>query len=145
MQPRELVQHALELLLAHDMAAFAGLWADDGLLEFPFAAPGYPARVEGRAAVAEYMRGYPDILKIRDIPAPQLHQTLDPEVVIAEFEATGVVVATAAPYRMRYIAVITVRNNSIQHYRDYWSPLAAAEALGGLPELLGAFSGSTHE
>ena len=53
MKPQELVSHALELLLAQDMAAFAGLWAEDGVLEFPFAAPGYPAMVEGRAAVTE--------------------------------------------------------------------------------------------
>ena len=32
-------------LVAKDMAAFAGLWAEDGVLEFPFAAPGYPPRI----------------------------------------------------------------------------------------------------
>ena len=145
MKPQELVSHALELLLAQDMAAFAGLWAEDGVLEFPFAAPGYPTRVEGRAAVTEYMRGYPDILKIKEIPQPVMHQSVDPEVVIVEFEASGTVVATGAPYRMSYIAVITVRDNEIQRYRDYWSPLAAAEAIGGAEELLNAFPGSTHE
>jgi ketosteroid isomerase-like protein len=117
------------------MAAFAELWAEDGVLEFPFAAPGYPARVDGRAAVTEYLRGYPGILDIREIPEPVLHQSVDPEVVVAEFEAAGTVVATGAPYRMRYIAVITVRDGEIQSYRDYWSPLAAAEAMGGAEKL----------
>ncbi len=145
MKPQELVSHALELLLAQDMAAFAGLWAEDGVLEFPFAAPGYPTLVEGRAAVTEYMRGYPDILKIEEIPHPVMHQSVDPEVVIVEFEASGTVVATGAPYRMCYIAVITVRDNEIQRYRDYWSPLAAAEAMGGLQELLSGFGGGTDE
>jgi ketosteroid isomerase-like protein len=144
MKPQELVSHALSLL-AQDMASFAGLWAADGVLEFPFAAPVYPARVEGRAAVTEYMRGHPDILQINEIKDRVLHQSVDPEVVIAEFAAAGTVVATGAPYRMSYIAVITVRNNEIQRYRDYWSPLAAAEAMGGTQELLSAFSGSTHE
>ena len=59
MTPRELVSHAMELLLAQDMAAFAGLWAEDGVLEFPFAAPGYPTLIQGRAAVTEYMRDTP--------------------------------------------------------------------------------------
>ncbi|HEY6575393.1 MAG TPA: nuclear transport factor 2 family protein, partial [Mycobacterium sp.] len=79
MTPQELVGRALALLLAHDMAAFAGLWAEDGVLEFPFAAPGYPARVEGRAAIAEYMRGYPDILNVTEIPRRVIHQSVDPE------------------------------------------------------------------
>jgi uncharacterized protein len=145
MTPHELVGRAFELLLAHDMAAFAGLWAEDGVLEFPFAAPGYPTRVEGRAAITGYMRGYPDILRITEIPHRVIHQSVDPEVVIVEFEATGTVVATRAPYRMSYIAVITVRDNEIALYRDYWSPAAAADVLGGTQELLTAFPGSTHE
>ena len=136
MNPRELVEHALELLLAKDMAAFAGLWAEDGILEFPFAARGYPPRLDGRAAVADYLRGYPDVLDVREIPAKMLHQTDDPDVVIAEFEAAGIVVATGQPYTMRYIAVITVRDGEIARYRDYWSPLAATEAMGGAEQLL---------
>jgi len=78
-------------------------------------------------------------------PHPVMHQSVDPEVVIVEFEASGTVVATGAPYRMRYIAVITVRNNEIQRYRDYWSPLAAAEAMGGLQELLSGSGGGADE
>ena len=136
MNARELVEHALEVLLTKDMAAFADLWAEDGILEFPFAAPGYPPRIEGRAAVADYMRGYPDILDVREITRKVFHQTLDPDVVIVEFEAAGLVVATGQPYTMRYIAVITVSNSKIQSYRDYWSPLAATEAMGGAEQLL---------
>lgn len=139
MTPREVVDRALELLLAHDMAAFAGLWADDGELTFPFAAPDYPTRVQGRGAVTEYLRGYSDILDVREITRVEMHQSVDPEVVIVEFEAAGIVVATGAPYRMPYIAVITVRDSEIQSYRDYWSPLAAAQAMDG--EMLSSFGG----
>lgn len=52
---------------------------------------------------------------------------------------------TGAPYRMTYIAVITTRNGEIQSYRDYWSPAAAADVIGGAQALLNAFPGSTHE
>ncbi|WP_033437493.1 nuclear transport factor 2 family protein [Saccharothrix sp. NRRL B-16314] len=141
MNTDELVEHALELLLAKDMAAFAGLWAEHGVIEFPFAPPGYPRRVEGRAAVHEYLRGYPDLLDVRDIADRVLHRTADPEVVVVEFEAAGVVVATGLPYRLRYIAVVTARDGEIRHYREYWDPLAAAEAMGGSDELNAAFSG----
>jgi hypothetical protein len=40
--------------------------------------------------------------------------------------------------------VITVENGKIRSYRDYWSPLAAAEVLGGLDELTAAFTGGTR-
>jgi len=140
----DLVHRALGLLIRNDMAGFAGLWAEDGVLEFPFAEEGFPRRVEGRAAVQEYLRDYPDLLTVKGIPEQVVHQTTDPEVAVVEFTASGVVVATGTPYEMRYIAVITVRDGEIQHYRDYWSPAAAATIMGGTQALNTAFSGSTH-
>ena len=129
--PTDIVDRAMDLLLAHDMAGFAGLWAVDGTIEFPFASAGYPQRVEGRAAVTEYLRGYTDHVDLRAITSRTVHRTADPEVVVVEFEVDGVAVRTGRPYRMKYISVITVRGGEIAGYRDYWSPVAAAEALGG--------------
>ncbi|MGW5722775.1 nuclear transport factor 2 family protein [Amycolatopsis sp. NPDC003865] len=138
---RDFVSRALDLLLKHDMTGFAGLWAPDGVLEFPFAGPGYPKRVEGREAITEYLRDYPNLLDVREVVAKTVHETTDPAVVVAEFTLAGVVVATGKPYELSYIAVITVEDGEIRHYRDYWSPLAAAGILGGVDELTAAFGG----
>jgi len=51
-------------------------------------------------------------------------------------------VPTAKPYEMRYIAVITVRGGEIRHYRDYWSPAAAADVMSGTGTAGSALSGS---
>jgi ketosteroid isomerase-like protein len=130
--PEDLVAHALDLVLHNDLAGFAALWAEDGVLEFPFAQPGAPKRVEGRAAVQEYLRGYPDLLEIREIAELVVHVTADPEVVVVEFTANGVVVPTGKAYTMSYIAVVTVRDGEVQRYRDYWSPAAAADIMGSV-------------
>jgi ketosteroid isomerase-like protein len=124
------IDRAMELLLAHEMTEFALLWAPQGSMEFPFAGPGQPPRLDGRDAIVEYLAGYPDLLDVRAIASQVRHQTLDPQTVIVEFEVDGVVVATQKPYRMSYLAVITVGADGILDYRDYWSPLAAAEILG---------------
>ncbi|MGW0159244.1 nuclear transport factor 2 family protein [Mycobacterium sp. NPDC003323] len=124
------IDRAFELLLSQDMAAFAMLWAPAGIMEFPFAGPGQPRRLDGRAAVTDYLAGYTDMLDLRAIPVQTRHQTLDPQTVIVEFEAEGIAVAAQRPYRLGYIAVITVTTDGIASYRDYWSPAAAAEALG---------------
>ncbi|WP_308102854.1 nuclear transport factor 2 family protein [Lentzea sp. CC55] len=123
----DLIPRALQLLLDKDMAGFAGLWAEDGVMEFPFAPPGWPARLEGRAAIEDYLRDYPEMLDIRGFPKQVVHRTTDTGVLIAEFDAEGVVVATGKPYRASYIAVITTRDGEIAHYRDYWNPLLAQE------------------
>jgi uncharacterized protein len=139
---RDLVEEALRLLLAKDMAGFAGLWAADGVLEFPFASAGYPQRLEGRDAVREYLRDYNDHVLPTAVVSRTVHQTTDPDVVVVEFEVDGTVLPAGRPYRMRYIAVVTARGGEIAHYRDYWSPLAAAEAMGALlDELTASFSG----
>lgn len=131
MEPLRVVDRAFELLLAHDMAGFAGLWAFDGVMEFPFAPPGYPRRLTGRTAVAEYLHDYTDRVDLRAVTDKTVHQTLDAEVVVVEFAVDGVVVQTGRPYRPSYVTVITVRDGAIVHYRDYWNPLAIADAFGG--------------
>lgn len=125
----DVVDSALEMLLAHDMNGFGRLWAPTGAMEFPFAAPGQPDRLDGQAAILAYLDGYTDMLDIRDIVSQTRHQTFDPETVIVEFEVGGIAVASQRPYRMRYVAAITVRADGIANYRDYWSPLAAADVL----------------
>ena len=63
------------------------------------------------------------MLDIQGFPKQVVHQSTDPDVVIAEFEAEGVVVATGEPYRAAYIVVVTTRDGEIVSYRDYWNPL----------------------
>lgn len=123
----DLIPRALRLLLDKDMTGFAGLWAEDGVMEFPFAPPGYPARLEGRAAIEDYLRDYPKMLDVQGFPTQVVHQSTNPDVAVVEFDAEGVVVATGKPYRFSYIAVITVRNGEIVSYRDYWNPLYVQE------------------
>lgn len=139
---REVFDRMLELLLAKDMNGVADLWAEDGTAEFPFAEAGAPTLVAGRASVREYLAGYPEIVDITGYPAIVVHETLDPEVIVAEFTAAGWTVRTGEPYEASYIAVITVRDGHIASYRDYWSPVALARASGDLTPLLSALGGA---
>ncbi|CAM4051763.1 nuclear transport factor 2 family protein [Kibdelosporangium persicum] len=123
MTPRELLDKAQELLLAKDMSGFADLWATDGTMEFPFAPPGWPTRLDGREAVREYLSGYTDVFDIKRFTALTVHETTDPEVIVVEMEVEGLMVRTGETYQRRYISVITVRDGHIAGYRDYWSPL----------------------
>ncbi|WP_394937987.1 nuclear transport factor 2 family protein [Psychromicrobium sp. YIM B11713] len=121
--PQELYRGSLKLLLEKDISAWVDLWAEDAVMEFPFAPPGWPTRLNGKAAVADYMRDYPDQIDLADFPEVRIHQSTDPETIIVEQRAVGRLVESDAPYDMRYIAVVTVRNEQIVQYRDYWNPL----------------------
>ncbi len=135
----EVAQESLRLLLAKDMNSYAALWAEDGVLALPFAAPDQPSRIQGRAALSTYLAGYTDLLDIQEISDVALHE-IDRDRVVMEFQASGVVTATRRPYRMAYIAVIRTREGAIESYRDYWSPLAAADVLAGVDTSGAAFA-----
>lgn len=122
--PADLYRHSLRLLLDKDIAAWLDLWAVDGVMEFPFAPDGRPRRLEGKEAVAAYMRPYPDHIDLHGFPALQIHETTDPQIIVVEMRGVGRLVKTGEPFEMTYIAVVTVRDGHFTSYRDYWNPLA---------------------
>ncbi|MFF8644211.1 nuclear transport factor 2 family protein [Streptomyces sp. NPDC015345] len=129
--PEDVFRHGLELLLAKDFEGWVDLWADDGTFEFPFAPPGAVRHLEGKPAIRAYMSAYPHHVDLHAFPDTRVHRTGDPDVVIAEMRAEGRSVATGQPFEMSYVAVVTVKNGLITHYRDYWNPLTALEVAGG--------------
>lgn len=126
---RSTFNRAVELLLQHDMLGFAQLWAPDGTMDFPFATGEQPTHLDGREDVVEYLRHYTDMVDVRDAQVHAVHTTGDPDTLVAEWAASGVVVATGRPYRMPYIAVITVGPEGITGYRDYWNLAVVADAM----------------
>lgn len=129
----------LDSLRRNDMRAFADQWAPDGTMEFPFAPPGYPV-LRSRDDVWDYVKDYSAALQIATVTEHRRHHTLDPTTVILEFSAEGIAVQSDSPYRMDYVAVITVGPDGVRDYRDYWNSLAAA-ALGGTEALSAGFGG----
>ncbi|MEU5976979.1 nuclear transport factor 2 family protein [Streptomyces sp. NPDC047315] len=125
--PADLYRHSLRLLLDKDIPAWVDLWAEDGLMQFPFAPDGWPRELEGKEAIAAYMRRYPETIDLHDFPELQIHHTTDPRTVVVEMRGVGRLVASGAPFDMTYIAVVTVRDGHFTSYRDYWNPLAAQE------------------
>jgi len=124
-------QRLLDTFLAKDMSAWTDLCADDVVAEFPFAPAGSPARIEGREALYEYLRGYPDLIDVREIPTTKIYRTDDPHTAIVEWSVAGSVVTNGNPYNMRYATFITFRDGLITNYREYWNPQVFLEALSG--------------
>lgn len=125
--PADLYRHSLRLLLDKNIPAWVGLWAEHGVMEFPFAPPGRPQRLEGRQAIAAYMRDYPDHIDLHDFPDLRIHETTAPGTIVVEMRGVGRLVATGGPFDMSYIAVVTVQEGHFISYRDYWNPLAVQE------------------
>jgi ketosteroid isomerase-like protein len=76
--PADLYRHSLRLLLDKNIPGWVGLWAENGVMQFPFAPKGWPERLDGKEAIAAYMRHYPDHIDLHDVPDLRIHETADP-------------------------------------------------------------------
>ncbi|MBO9666128.1 MAG: nuclear transport factor 2 family protein [Bdellovibrio sp.] len=122
-------QNHLDYLSSGRVEDWVNLWTEDGILEFPFKLPVYPDKVEGKSMIREYMRHFPDTLKV-EFSKPVFHRTEDPTLVIAEFTAKGQMLTTGNPYNQTYISVVYTKDGKIARYKDFWDPLVALTALG---------------
>jgi ketosteroid isomerase-like protein len=109
---------------------FFDLLSDDVVFEYVITVPGYPRRVEGRAAVAELYRPYGDALVLDRCYDLAVHRDPAQGTVVLEYASAGTVVATGAPYGNRYVSVVTLRDREIVRWRDYLDPVAVFDALG---------------
>nr|WGD87174.1 nuclear transport factor 2 family protein [Bacillus subtilis] len=122
----ETLRKFMAYMLEKDMKSWMELWDENAVFEFPYAPEGSPKRIEGKAAIYDYIKDYP-----KQIHAPTVYRSADTNTMIAEFQCDGHVVETGSPYRQSYISVIETRDGRIVRYKDYWNPLVVKEAFGG--------------
>jgi ketosteroid isomerase-like protein len=133
--PRSVLESLLQGISDGRWDDLADLYAQDAVVEMPFA-PSPPTRLEGREAVRAHFAaaaGGPLRLQADNVV---VHDTGDPEVVIAEFDYHGQVTTTGPSFEVANVQVLRVRDGRIVASRDYHDHLAIAAALGKLHELL---------
>ncbi|MEV6898459.1 nuclear transport factor 2 family protein [Amycolatopsis sp. NPDC051372] len=109
---------------------FFDLLAEDLVTEFVVTVPGYPKRVEGRAALAELYRGYGDAIVLDGAGDLAVHHDREKSVITLEYSVRGRIVKTGRPYENRFVSIVTVANSKVVHWRDYLDSLAVVQALG---------------
>lgn len=141
--PREMVELVRKMVEGTHGIEFADLFAKDGVLEYPFSIPGFPAVLTGREAIREFhsqaSSGGRSALDMHEVTSV-VHETTDPELVIAEISHHGYSNAADAPYESLALGVMRVVNGEITHYRDFMNPIAVAQSLGRMPALVSALT-----
>ena len=127
--PGEVFTAATTAIRHGDLDGWLARAHDDIVLEFPYAPAGRPTRVEGKAAVGEYLRAVPGQIDFEEVTRLDVHQTVDPDTAVIEWAARGRIKATGAPYEMTYVVVLTLADGLMKEYRDYWNPLVVADSL----------------
>lgn len=110
---------------------FADMFADDGVLEYPFAPPGLTTPLIGRTAIIANFERIRKLFRIDGVGDVSEIEVSDPETVVLEFSGHGEGLQTKEAYIQRYISVIHLRDGNIIHYKDYWNPLAMLRVIKG--------------
>ena len=141
LSPREIAEQ-VRLMVAGERQDFAGLFAPDGVMTYPFAPPGQPGELRGRDAIRAHFAargGARDLLQMDGVEAV-IRETDDPEVVVTEITHHGWSRALDAPYRFTALGVIRVRDGEIVRYDDYMNPIAIAQLFGRTGDLAAALA-----
>jgi len=109
---------------------FFDLFAEDVVTEYIVTVPGYPPRVDGRAALAELYRPYGTRMTLERCFDLAVYHDAAKAVVVLEYASEGHAVETGNRYSNRFISVLTLRDGEVVHWRDYLNPVAVFDALG---------------
>ena len=95
------------------------LYAEDCIVEVPYATAGAAPRIEGGAAIREHFAhadAVPFRLRARDLV---VHETDDPELVVSEWDYEVTATTTGRTATVANVQFLRVRDGRIVHSRDF--------------------------
>lgn len=134
-----LLQTYLLLFSQQRWNEWIALWAEDGVLEFPFAPPGRKSAYVGKADILAYMKPLGGRIAAQGMDYFRVHPMLDPTTICFEMSVKGAIAETGAPYNQKYVSIIETKDGKITLYREYWNPLVSMDANGGRDAWTAAF------
>jgi uncharacterized protein len=124
-RPREVFERLVAGISGKQWDGLADLYAEDAVVEQPFALP-RPVRLAGREAIRRHFAAgsrLPLELRARDIV---VHETTDPEVIIVEYVYDGRVTTTGRTLSISNVQVMRIHDGLISTSRDYHDHAALA-------------------
>ncbi len=118
----EVFEQVLEVYRIGSPQSLIDLMAEDAVMEFPFAPPGRPRRIEGKNNIIKYNQAILGIATVTSFTDVEIYRMIDPDCVVVEMTGHGTVRATGDAYERRYVEVCRTKNGRIQLLRDYWNP-----------------------
>ena len=118
----------LDLIGQDRWAELADYYAEDAVVEQPYARP-EPGVIVGREALRERFAGR-EGLPLRLTPQDVvIHETTDPEVVVAEFDYEVTITTTGERFRTANVIVLRISDGLIRSSRDFHDVGRITEAL----------------
>lgn len=126
--PRDVIERLIRGISNGRWPELDELYAEDAVVDYPFALPSGPARLAGRSAIRRYFAAVGRLPLELTALHVVVHETKDPEVVIAEYDYDGLVTTTGRSFQVSNIQVSRVRDGHIVTSRDYHNHPVLADA-----------------
>jgi uncharacterized protein len=137
LSPRQVFERQRQAISSGQWNSVADLYADDVVVELPFNLPD-PLRLVGRDRLYQRFHAAENLPFEMVMHNVVVHETSDPEVIVAEFDYHGRMTDTGKTFVVANVIVMRVRNGKIVSSRDYHNHAVLAQVLGELPELTSA-------
>jgi len=126
----ERVRAILELADQMRVDDLIGYFADDAVMELPFAPGRMEKRHEGKEAILAFQLFARDSFSSFGMTIDAIHETGDPHVVIAEHRSDGIVAENGRTYRNRYVTVFTFDDDGlVTGWREYYDAGVVVKAF----------------
>ena len=136
MSPRDIFLSLVHAVCERRVADLPRLYAERTNVTHPFDPFGAPPLRTRDELRAHFAGGAESDERARFHPANiTIHDTRDPEVIVAEFAYQSDVSATGEPFAIPCIFVLRVHNGEIVESHDYIDPVRSAQAHGRLDAL----------
>jgi ketosteroid isomerase-like protein len=125
--PREVAEKLVTGISAGHFDEVSKLYAEDCVIEVPYAFGAAPGRIEGGNSVREHFGRagqVPFVLRARDLV---VHETTDPELVVSEWDYEVTAKATGRTATVANVQLLRVRDGLIVHSKDFHDHRALAE------------------
>jgi ketosteroid isomerase-like protein len=110
------------------------IYADDVVVDLVYAPKHHTGRLEGKSAVLRFLGNIGVYFENVQIGEPTIYETVDPNVIVAEYPGSSTSKETGLPYRQNYVSFVTVRDGKIVQIREYYDPIQVLVATGEMSE-----------
>ncbi|MBL1111967.1 nuclear transport factor 2 family protein [Streptomyces sp. 110] len=127
--PSAVFEKLLAGMVSRDFDNLRRLYAPDIVLEHPFAVP-EPTVTRGQEGLRRLLDGMREWFEMT-AKNVVIHETADPEVIVAEWDYETRVPGTDKPLTTANVIVMRVRDGRIVESRDYHNHAALARIISG--------------
>lgn len=127
----KLIAEVLDGQLSPEVETFLDLFADDAVLECPFAPAGGMRRLVGRDAISAYFAELSGVQGTDGMTLTSVYRSAGKSVTVLEYHGTARNLANGESYPQQYVAVVHTLDGNVRLFREYWDPRPVVAAFNG--------------